>query len=316
MSEGVDIMGHIAMWKGKRISSLDIDLVFDKYPSVDRPDVPIEKNFLHTLKRAMADWGKFEINKMWRAWDRTDVNRNVYEIVRKTNEHLHTVYREPFYVKLGVDLKTFYLYATRDDLMNDNKWERDPLEAQDPEQKPLAWYHDRIADRWDVYRNTYDSTLINHMIRDFMSHYLYVKELSPRVVWMNNSSAILWKDLSHELSSVGIQLLDFPPSHSAESIASLFKVVKLEFEEMSKEIDHLEVLISQCKEGDSHIKEHAEKHSEAIAKYRKEVETLKPVFSGMTEFEELAERNSKKTKRMTYENEVAKNSDLFDDIVL
>tara|TARA_Y100000356_G_C11247892_1_gene285129 strand:- start:611 stop:1558 length:948 start_codon:yes stop_codon:yes gene_type:complete len=315
MSKSVDIMGHIAMWKGKRISSIDIDLVFDKYPSVDRPDVPIEKNFLHTLKRAMADWGKFEINKMWRAWDRTDVNRNVYEIVRKTNEHLHTVYREPFYVKLGVDLKTFYLYATRDDLMNDNKWVRDPLEKQDADNR-LLWYHDRIAKHWDVYRNTYDSTLINHMIRDFMNHYLYVKELSPRVVWMNNSSALIWKDLSRELSSVGIQLLDFPPSHSADSIASLFKVVKQEFEDMSREIVELEKILSNPNEDEGDIKFHAEQHSKIIAKYRKEVETLTPVFAGMAEFEELAERNSKKTKRMTYENEVAKNSDLFDDIVL
>ena len=309
MSRSVDIMGHIAMWKGKRIESNSLKQAFDLYPSVYLPDVPYEKNFLYTLRRAMATWGKFEINKMWRAWDRHDLNKNLYEIVRKEKKRLETVYEPPFYVKLEDDLESFTLYDSKEDLINGDKWVTDG-------DRTLSWYHDKIGKLWDEYRRTYDSTIVNQVIRDFMDRYLYVKNLSTSVVWMNDTSAKLWKGLSEKLSYIGIQLLDFPPSHSADSIASLFKVVKQEFEDMSREIVDLEKILSNPNVDEGDIKFHAELHSKIIAKYRKEVETLTPVFAGMAEFEELAERNSKKTKRMTYENEVAKNSDLFDDIVL
>ena len=89
--------------------------------------------------------------------------------------------------------------------------------------------------------------------------------------------------------------------------------MKAEFEEMTMQIEGLEIIMSQP---DGDTAKNARRYSETIENYRKNVETLRPVFAGMAEFDELAERNSKKTRRMSYENTVAVNSDLFDDVTL
>ena len=46
MSKTVDIMGHIAMWKGKRVDSDKLYEALKSYNSVLLPDVPYEKNFI------------------------------------------------------------------------------------------------------------------------------------------------------------------------------------------------------------------------------------------------------------------------------
>ena len=308
MSNTVDIMGHIAMWKGKRVDSDKLYEALKSYHSVLLPDVPYEKNFIYSVKRALSDHGKFAINKMWRAWDRQDSNRNLYEIVPKGEEYLETVYKEPFYVRLYDDLITFGLYENKQAVMDKNVF---ILQNQDP--RLLSWYERSIQKEWDKHRNTYDSTIVNNVIQDLIEKYLFAKELSSRVVWMDKPSAAIWHTASDKLSAIGIELLDFPPSHSPESIASLFKVVKAEFEEMTMQIEGLEIIMSQP---DGDTAKNARRYSETIENYRKNVETLRPVFAGMAEFDELAERNSKKTRRMSYENTVAVNSDLFDDVTL
>ena len=308
MSKTVDIMGHIAMWKGKRVDSDKLYEALKSYHSVLLPDVPYEKNFIYSVKRALSAHGKFAINKMWRAWDRKDNNRNLYEIVPKGEEYLETVYKEPFYVRLYDDLITFGLYENKQAVMDKNVF---ILQDQDP--RLLSWYERSIQKEWDEHRNTYDSTIVNNVIKDLIDKYLFAKELSSRVVWMDKPSAAIWHDAFIKLSDIGIELLDFPPSHSPESIASLFKVVKAEFEQMTVEIQGLEAIMSQPA-GDT--AKNARRYSDTIEKYRKNVETLRPVFAGMAEFDELAERNSKKTRRMSYENTVAVNSDLFDDVTL
>lgn len=308
MSKTVDIMGHIAMWKGKRVDSDKLYEALKSYHSVLLPDVPYEKNFIYSVKRALSAHGKFAINKMWRAWDRKDSNRNLYEIVPKGEEYLETVYREPFYVRLYDDLITFGLYENKQAVMDKNVF---ILQDQDP--RLLSWYERSIQKEWDKHINTYDSTIVNNVIQDLIDKYLFAKELSSRVVWMDEPSAAIWHTASDKLSDIGIELLDFPPSHSPESIASLFKVVKAEFEQMTVEIQGLEAIMSQPA-GDT--ARNARRYSETIENYRKNVETLRPVFAGMAEFDELAERNSKKTRRMSYENTVAVNSDLFDDVTL
>lgn len=308
MSKTVDIMGHIAMWKGKRVDSDKLYEALKSYHSVLLPDVPYEKNFIYSVKRALSAHGKFAINKMWRAWDRQDSNRNLYEIVPKGEEYLETVYKEPFYVRLYDDLITFGLYENKQAVIDKNVF---ILQDQDP--RLLSWYERSIQKEWDKHINTYDSTIVNNVIQDLIDKYLFAKELSSRVVWMDEPSAAIWHTASDKLSDIGIELLDFPPSHSPESIASLFKVVKAEFEQMTVEIQGLEAIMSQPA-GDT--ARNARRYSETIENYRKNVETLRPVFAGMAEFDELAERNSKKTRRMSYENTVAVNSDLFDDVTL
>ena len=308
MSKTVDIMGHIAMWKGKRVDSDKLHEALKSYSAVLLPDVPYEKNFIHSVKRALSANGKFAINKMWRAWDRQDSNRNLYEIVPKGEKYLETVYEEPFYVRLYDDLITFGLYENKQAVMDENVFI-----IQDQVIGLLSWYQRSIQKEWDIHRNTYDSTIVNNVIQDLIDKYLFAKELSSRVVWMDKSSAALWHAVSEKLSDIGIELLDFPPSHSPESIASLFKVVKAEFEQMTIQIEELEAIMSQPA-GDT--AKNARKYSKTIEDYRKNVEILRPVFAGMAEFDELAERNSKKTKRMSYENTVAANSDLFDDVTL
>ena len=81
-----EAMGHIIMWKGKRVSHTEYENEMGGHVA---PSVDLSKNFKYVLNRSMSEWKsntygitRFRpmLTPMWRSWDREDNRRDKYEV--------------------------------------------------------------------------------------------------------------------------------------------------------------------------------------------------------------------------------------------
>ena len=311
-----EAMGHIIMWKGKRVSHEEYS---NEMGSHVAPDVDLSKNFRYVLNRAMSEWKsnsygitRFRpvITPMWRSWDREDGRRDKYEIgynyqnaegdteyvftccVRLIKyDHLHPGYPKDPEIKFFSSKK-------------DTKPIEDPKDSSNPHIPSVNYI---VKKYWDKYEDTIDSTQVNSSLQAYVERNYFVKQLDSRVYWMHSKDSEDWTLLARNLGDMGIVIRDFPPSSSPESMKSLFDVVREDFVKIQAELDELNTRENQTDRVMRIRKDIGEK-------WRAEVALLKPLLSEMDEFNKLVESVEESARRAEYEANVNVNADVFSDI--
>ena len=310
-----EAMGHIIMWKGKRVSHSEYS---DEMGSHVAPNIDLSKNFKYVLNRAMSDWKhntlgitRFRpvITPMWRSWDREDGRRDKYEIgYNYQNDEGDTEYVFTCCVRL-VKHDDLDYPEKKDPEINffSNKTDRRPIE--DPKDAggriPIVNYI--VKKFWAKYGDTIDSTQVNHSLQAYVERNYFVKQLDSRVYWMHSKDSEDWALLAKHLGQMGIVIRDFPPSSSPESMKSLFEVVREDFLSIQADLDELN---SREHQSDACI----QTRNQIGKKWRAEVALLKPLLSEMDEFNNLVESVEESARLAEYESSVKENADVFSDI--
>ena len=311
-----EAMGHIIMWKGKRVSHKEYS---DEMGSHVAPDVDLSKNFKYVLKSAMSNWKsssygitRFKpiITPMWRSWDREDGRRDKYEIgYNYQNDEGDTEYVFVCCVKLikhedydrlidGKEPEIKFFSSKKD-----TKPIEDPKDSSNPLIPSVNYL---VKKHWAKYGDTIDSTQVNNSLQAYVERNYFVKQLDSRVYWMHSKDSEDWSLLAKHLGDMGIVIRDFPPSSSPESMKSLFEVVREDFvsiQETLKELNSLEQ--SQAV---------INRRKEIGEKWRAEVGLLKPLLSEMDEFNKLVESVEQSARQAEYESKVTNDADVFSDI--
>ena len=313
-----EAMGHIIMWKGKRVSHEEYS---NEMGSHVAPDVDLSKNFKYVLNRAMSEWKsnsygitRFRpvITPMWRSWDREDGRRDKYEIgYNYQNEEGDTEYVFVCCVKLikydelhpGYPKDPEIKFFSR---KKDAKPIEDPKDSSDPHIPSVNYL---VKKYWAKYEDTIDSTQVNDSLQRYVERNFFVKQLDSRVYWMHSKDSDDWTLLAKNLGDMGIVIRDFPPSSSPESMKSLFDVVREDFIKIQDELDDLNERENQTDRVMRIRKEIGEK-------WRAEVALLKPLLSEMDEFNKLVESVEESARLAEYESNVTENADVFSDIEL
>ena len=311
-----EAMGHIIMWKGKRVSHEEYS---NEMGSHVAPDIDLSKNFKYVLNRAMSEWKsnsygitRFRpvITPMWRSWDREDGRRDKYEIgYNYQNDQGDTEYVFTCCVRLVkhddydrlIDGKIpeIKFFSGK----KDTKPIEDPKDSSDPHIPSVNYL---VKKYWAKYEDTIDSTQVNDSLQRYVERNFFVKQLDSRVYWMHSKDSEDWTLLSRNLGDMGIIIRDFPPSSSPESMKSLFEVVREDFLSIQEELKELNKL-----EQSQRV---IHKRKEIGEKWRAEVGLLKPLLSEMDEFNKLVESVEQSARRAEYESKVTDNADVFSDI--
>ena len=311
-----EAMGHIIMWKGKRVSHTEYS---DEMGSHVAPDVDLSKNFRYVLNRAMSEWKsnsygitRFRpvITPMWRSWDREDGRRDKYEIGynyqndQGAPEYVFTccvrlVKHDDMDYPLRKDPEIKF-FSTK----KDTKPIEDPKDSSNPHIPSINYL---VKKYWDKYEDTIDSTQVNSSLQAYVERNYFVKQLDSRVYWMHSKDSEDWALLAKHLGDMGIVIRDFPPSSSPESMKSLFDVVREDFVKIQAELDELNTRENQTDRVMRIRKDIGEK-------WRAEVALLKPLLSEMDEFNKLVESVEESARRAEYEANVNVNADVFSDI--
>jgi len=312
-----EAMGHIIMWKGKRVSHEEYS---NEMGSHIAPNVDLSKNFKYVLNRTMSDWKsnsygitRFRpvITPMWRSWDREDGRRDKYEIgYNYQNDEGDTEYVFVCCIKLIKYEELHPGYAKDPEIkFFSAKDEFDCI--KDP--KDAAGYIPNVnylvKKHWSKYEDTIDSTQVNSSLQAYVERNYFVKQLDSRVYWMHSKDSEDWALISKHLGEMGIVIRDFPPSTSPESMKSLFGVVKEDFVKIKAELDNLNTKEEQSEYVLS-------SRQEIGKKWRAEVALLKPLLSQMDEFNDLVETVEQSARLAEYESTVTENADVFSDIEL
>ena len=313
-----EAMGHIIMWKGKRVSHEEYS---NEMGSHVAPDVDLSKNFKYVLNRAMSEWKsnsygitRFRpvITPMWRSWDREDGRRDKYEIgynyqnAEGDTEYVFTccvrlVKHDDMDYPLRKDPEIKFFSSKKD-----TKPIEDPKDSTDPHIPSVNYL---VKKHWAKYEDTIDSTQVNDSLQRYVERNFFVKQLDSRVYWMHSKDSEDWTLLAKNLGDMGIVIRDFPPSSSPESMRSLFDVVREDFIEIQTELDDLNERENQTDRVMRLRKEIGEK-------WRAEVALLKPLLSEMDEFNKLVESVEESARLAEYESNVTENADVFSDIEL
>ena len=312
-----EAMGHIIMWKGKRVSHTEYE---EEMGSHVAPNVDLSKNFKYVLNRTMSEWksGTFGIVRfrpiitpMWRSWDREDGRRDKYELgYNHQNEEGDTEYVFVCCVKLikydelhpgyGKDPEIkFFSAKDKFDCIEDPKT---PLSKG----CPIPSINYLVNKLWNEYGDTLDSTQVNNSLQAYVERNYFVKQLDSRVYWMHSKDSEDWSLIAKHLGDMGITIRDFPPSTSPESMKSLFDVVREDFVKVREEMDTL----NEMSQDDSIIR----KRKSIGKKWRAEVALLKPLLSEMDEFNDLVQAVEQSARLAEYESNVKENADVFSDI--
>tara|TARA_Y100000401_G_scaffold58726_2_gene46527 strand:- start:2674 stop:3609 length:936 start_codon:yes stop_codon:yes gene_type:complete len=311
-------MGHIIMWKGKRVSHEEYS---NEMGSHVAPDVDLSKNFKYVLNRAMSEWKsnsygitRFRpvITPMWRSWDREDGRRDKYEIgYNYQNGEGDTEYVFTCCVRLIKYDELHPGYPKDPEIKffsskKDTKPIEDPKDSSNPHIPSVNYI---VKKYWDKYEDTIDSTQVNDSLQRYVERNFFVKQLDSRVYWMHSKDSEDWTLLAKNLDDMGIVIRDFPPSSSPESMKSLFDVVREDFIKIQAELDDLNTRENQTDRVMRIRKDIGEK-------WRAEVALLKPLLSEMDEFNKLVESVEESARRAEYEANVNVNADVFSDIEL
>jgi hypothetical protein len=314
-------MGHIIMWKGKRVSHTEYS---DEMGSHVAPNVDLSKNFKYVLNRAMSEWKsnsgrivggvgitRFRpvITPMWRSWDREDGRRDKYEIgYNYQNAQGDTEYVFVCCVKL-IKYDELHPGYPKDPEIKffSAKDEFDCIEDPKDADGHIPSVNYLVKKFWAKYADTLDSTQVNNSLQAYVERNYFVKQLDSRVYWMHSKDSEDWSLLAKHLGDMGIVIRDFPPSSSPESMRSLFDVVREDFVKIQVELDDL------------NKREHQTDHVMGIRKdigekWRAEVALLKPLLSEMDEFNKLVESVEESARLAEYESNVTENADVFSDI--
>ena len=313
-----EAMGHIIMWKGKRVSHKEYS---DEMGSHVAPNVDLSKNFKYVINRAMSEWKsnsygitRFRpvITPMWRSWDREDGRRDKYEIgYNYQNEEGDTEYVFTCCVRLVKYDDLDYPEKKDPEIKffsskKDTKPIEDPKDSSDPHIPSVNYL---VKKYWAKYEDTIDSTQVNNSLEAYVKRNFFVKQLDSRVYWMHSKDSEDWTLLAKNLGDMGIVIRDFPPSSSPESMKSLFDVVREDFVKIQAELDDLNTRENQTDRVMRIRKDIGEK-------WRAEVALLKPLLSEMDEFNKLVESVEESARRAEYEANVNVNADVFSDIEL
>ena len=310
-----EAMGHIIMWKGKRVSHEEYS---NEMGSHVAPDVDLSKNFKYVLNRAMSNWKSSSygitrfrpvITPMWRSWDREDVRRDKYEIgYNYQNDQGDTEYVFTCCVRLVKHDDMDYPLRKDPEIKFFSRYEliEDPKDSSDPHIPSVNYL---VKKYWAKYEDTIDSTQVNDSLQRYVERNFFVKQLDSRVYWMHSKDSEDWTLLAKNLGDMGIVIRDFPPSSSPESMKSLFDVVREDFVKIQTQLDELNKRENQT--------EHVIQVRKNIGeKWRAEVALLKPLLSEMDEFNNLVESVEESARRAEYEANVNVNADVFSDIEL
>ena len=313
-----EAMGHIIMWKGKRVSHEEYS---NEMGSHVAPDVDLSKNFKYVLNRAMSEWKsnsygitRFRpvITPMWRSWDREDGRRDKYEIgYNYQNDEGDTEYVFTCCVRLVKHDDLDYPFLKDPEIKffsskKDTKPIEDPKDSTDPHIPSVNYL---VKKYWAKYEDTIDSTQVNDSLQRYVERNFFVKQLDSRVYWMHSKDSEDWTLLAKNLDDMGIVIRDFPPSSTPESMKSLFDVVREDFIKIQTELDDLNERENQTDRVMRIPKEIGEK-------WRAEVALLKPLLSEMDEFNKLVESVEESARLAEYESNVTENADVFSDIEL
>lgn len=311
-----EAMGHIIMWKGKRVSHEEYS---NEMGSHVAPNVDLSKNFKYVLNRAMSDWKsnsygitRFRpvITPMWRSWDREDGRRDKYEIgYNYQNDQGDTEYVFTCCVRLVKHDDMDYPLRKDPEIKffsskKDTKPIENPKDSSDPHIPSVNYL---VKKYWAKYEDTIDSTQVNSSLQAYVERNYFVKQLDSRVYWMHSKDSEDWALLSKHLGEMGIVIRDFPPSSSPESMKSLFDVVREDFLKIQADLNELN---SREKQSDACI----QTRNQIGKKWRAEVALLKPLLSEMDEFNNLVESVEESARLAEYESSVKENADVFSDI--
>lgn len=311
-----EAMGHIIMWKGKRVSHTEYENEMGGHVA---PSVDLSKNFKYVLNRSMSEWKsntygitKFRpmLTPMWRSWNREDNRRDKYEVgYNYQNDDGDTEYVFTCCVQLVKYDELHPGYPKDPEINFYSSKEGNAQPIKDP--KDAAGYiptvNYMVKKYWDKYADTLDSTQVNDSLQAYVERNFFVKQLDSRVYWMHNKDSEDWLLLAKNLDDMGIIIRDFPPSTSPESMKSLFDVVREDFVQVQAKLDELNTREHQ---NDRVIKT----RKDIGEKWRAEVALLKPLLSQMDEFNKLVESVEESARRAEYEANVNVNADVFSDI--
>tara|TARA_R100000808_G_C2147573_1_gene155558 strand:- start:854 stop:1813 length:960 start_codon:yes stop_codon:yes gene_type:complete len=313
-----EAMGHIIMWKGKRVSHEEYS---NEMGSHVAPDVDLSKNFKYVLNRAMSNWKSSSygitrfrpvITPMWRSWDREDGRRDKYEIgYNYQNDEGDTEYVFVCCVRLVKHDDLDYPEKKDPEIkFFSRKKDTKPIEDPKDSSNPLIPSVNYLVKKyWAKYEDTIDSTQVNESLQRYVERNFFVKQLDSRVYWMHSKDSEDWTLLAKNLGDMGIVIRDFPPSSSPESMKSLFDVVREDFVKIQAELDELNKRENQTK----HVIQVRKNIGE---KWRAEVALLRPLLSEMDEFNKLVESVEESARRAEYEANINVNADVFSDIEL
>ena len=261
-----------------------------------------------TLRKAMRyQEGKVQIDPQWIRYDR-HAERNKWSVGVCTGRGEDKEYEHVAYAKYLVGEERIALYETKEDFNNGIEYEI----GTDPHyySTRIGKLKRRVEVDWPHYRDTYSSIQCNHMIADFLEHFFdKAVQMETKVYWLYDREITI-----NDIKGVKrlANILYFPPMHTPETVASLWEVIKEELEEKLKVVK--EELGKDISEVDDDSWEQ-EKQAEKIAAYRKDIEIYAPLFSGISEFADVANELQTLSRQTEYRNIVLDEADVFGDIV-
>lgn len=280
------------------------DVVIERLCKYWLRDIDSYNCAFETLKKAMRyEDGRVQIDPQWVKYDR-DAQRNKWSVGLCTGLGEDKEYEHVAYAKYLVSEERIALYETKQDFQDGIEWEDDVYSSR------IGRLKRRIEVEWPAYRDTYSSYQCSNMIAEFLDHFFdKAVQMETKVYWLYDKEITL--DDVKGIKKLA-QILYFPPMHTPETVASLWQVIK---EELQQKLEVVKEELSKNIDEVSDSTWDNDRRQEKIAKYRKDIEIYAPLFSGISEFSDVANELQTLTRQTEYRNIVLDEADVFGDIV-